>query len=332
MRLVSVIFVLGLVLTGCQTAGGNPAVAPGTGPVKMSQQAYNSFNSYLDSKDPIAFALSEDGRTSAWYYCIEFGCRPYRTIHLAITQCKLRSKGVPCHLFARQRDIVWQNPGEWKPLTAGDPIASEDLYGQSVTSIEKTNLYARYNLSNLGQKAFAEARAMDGNLVAVGAALGRLTVREAAREALRACRTSRPGDSLKCEIVEINNDYVGDIPSATLFTHADRYISTALPNGGDRVTLLVDWDDVAPAVTAELAHYVPNKEGSFFLRLPEGPGLCKGTLTFTDENYAGWTMACGPRIQAEGTLIRISPEPVYEGRGLDSEGRQIRFLSVKYQG
>jgi hypothetical protein len=331
MRLCWVLIVVGLFLSACQTAGGNQAVAPGVGPVKMTERSYKSFQSYLTSKDPIAFALSENGKTSSWYYCIEFGCRPYRTIHLAITQCNLRSNGSPCHLFARQRDVVWESPGDWKPLSAGEPVAGEDLYGKSLTDVAETRLYGQYNLSIVGQKAFAAARATDGKLVAVGSAIDRLTVRSAIEEALRACHTARPGDSVNCGIVEINNDLVDDIPTPTLFRNADRYVSTALPNERQMITLLVDWDDVAPAVTADLTYYVPKKQGSFFLRLAEGPGLCRGTLDFANEIDAAWTMTCAGDLRAEGTMSRISPDPVYEGKGLDGEGRQIRFLSVRPQ-
>jgi len=332
MRVCWVFVALGLMLSACQTAGVNQAVAPGTGGVTMSERSYNSFKAYLDSKAPLVFALSEDGRTSHWYYCVEFGCQPYRTIHLAITKCNMRSKGSPCHMFARREEIVWENPGQWEPLTAGPPVGSEDLYGQSVADIEETRLYARYNRSNVGQKAFAAARATDGNLVAVGAAVEQLTVRDAMSEALKACVTSRPGDSINCDIVEINNDFVGDRSVANLRKDADRYVSTALPKERQTITLLVDWDEVAPAVNAELTYHVPEKIGSFFLRLPQSAGLCKGTLEFIDEDYAAWTMACGDDILAEGTMVKKSPDPIYEGKGLDSEARQIRFLSVRPQG
>lgn len=331
MRLCWVFIIVGLLLSACQTAGGNQAVAPGVGPVKMTNGSFKSFQSYEKAQDPIVFALSEDGRTSHWYYCVEFGCQPYRTIHLAITKCNMRSNGSPCHLFARQRDIVWENPGDWKPLSAGEPVAGEDLYGKSLTDVAETRLYGQYNLSNVGQKAFAAARAMDGKLVAVGSAIDRLTVRGAVEEALRACHTARPGDSIDCSIVEINNDQVADIPTQTLFRNVDRYVSTALPNKRQTITLLVDWDDVAPAVTADLTYYVPKNQGSFFLRLVEGPGLCKGTLDFANEVDATWTMACAGELRAEGSMTRISSDPVYEGKGLDSEGRQIRFLSVRPQ-
>ena len=43
-------------------------------------------------------------------------------------------------------------------------------------------------------------------------------------------------------------------------------------------------------------------------------------------------MACGDDILAEGTMVKKSPDPIYEGKGLDSEARQIRFLSVRPQG
>jgi len=329
MRLGWVFVVVGLLLSACQTAGGNQAVATGVGPVKMSQRSFTSFQSYEKAQDPIVFALSEDGKTSHWYYCIEFGCQPYRTIHLAVTKCNMRSNGSPCHLFARQRDIVWENPGDWKPLTAGDPVAGEDLYGKSLADVTETRLYGQYNLSNVGQKAFAVARAMDGNLVAVGSAIGRLTVRDAIEEALRACRNARPGDSIHCDLLEINNDLVADIPTPKLYKNADRYVSTALPNKRQTITLLVDWDGVAPAVTSDLTYYVPKKQGSFFLRLPEGPGLCKGTLDFASEIDAAWSMACTGDVRAEGTMTRVSPDPVYEGKGIDNEGRQIRFLSIR---
>lgn len=331
MRVLWVGLIFGLFLSACQSTGGNQAVAPGDGPVKMTQRSFNSFQNYLKSKDPIAFALSENGKTSSWYYCIEFGCTPYRTLHLAITQCNLRSNGSPCHLFARQRDIVWKNPGDWQPLSVGDPIDGEDLFSKNVTDTAETRLYARYNHATVGQKAFAEARSSDGNLVAVGTALNQLTVRGAMREALKACHTARAGDSLSCAIVEINNEPVRDIPTDRLHANADAYVSTALPGEKKTITLLVDWDGVAPAVNAELTYHVPEKTGSFFLRLPESPGLCRGTLDFVDADYGAWTMSCGGDLRAEGTIVRTSPDPVYEGKGLDSEGQQIRFLSVRSQ-
>ena len=104
-----VAFVFGMsliVLSGCVTMGGN-------GPVTMSNTTFNSYQRYLTEGEPLAFALSEDGGASSYFYCIEIGCSAERYKLEAVNRCEARSKGVKCHAFDIKGVVVWDNPGQW---------------------------------------------------------------------------------------------------------------------------------------------------------------------------------------------------------------------------
>ncbi len=325
---VCLLVLAGISLSGCQTTGGGSSVGPGTGPVKLSQNAYESYQRYLNSNKPLAFALSKDGKTSAWYYCIEYGCTAHRVLGRTIAQCEFRSKGVPCHLFAKERKIVWNNPGDWQPWVgeeSGDEKISE---GKTDYLLNQSPKYRQYKKVRHGQKAFAAAFADTGRLVSTGYGAVRPTVADALEEALQDCTDSSPIGPVECKIVDVNNDYAGDTAFEDLKNEADRYIVTAFPAGAQKVQIALDWDEKAMGKLVDATFYIPQRSGSFFFRL-QGPipVLCRGTVEFVNATNAGWTLFCGDGTIARGSLVKPGKALKVEGKGLDDLGRQITFAT-----
>jgi hypothetical protein len=94
-------------LFGCATE--NLYVPPAGQKVKISQQTFNAFKQYqmtIGSTHPGAFAVSESGRDSYYFYCDDTVC----VSGSAYSQDAVRSCskwGERCYVFARNNDIKY---------------------------------------------------------------------------------------------------------------------------------------------------------------------------------------------------------------------------------
>ncbi len=112
-------FAAAVLLAGCAGSGATTSES-GSGPVTMSPAAYSAFQAYTSKADPLIFALSPDGAHAYFYHClaIKKDCDIERYVQTAIDRCTSRG-GSRCYVFARRKAVVWRNPGDWKPDTAG---------------------------------------------------------------------------------------------------------------------------------------------------------------------------------------------------------------------
>lgn len=85
----------------------------GSGPIQLAPSVQQHFDRYKQFEDPRFFAVSIDGKS--YGYSI---CRPGRVcgdfqkgVDLAVYSCLKRSKGVPCKIFGRAKQVVWKNAG-----------------------------------------------------------------------------------------------------------------------------------------------------------------------------------------------------------------------------
>lgn len=101
-----ILLLAGLVMAGCQTTSD----LDGSGPITLSTENRVMFDRYMKERRPLAFAIAIDGRSGASYrYCPDIACGSETTSPFkAIKSCERRSNGVPCKLFARKHEIVWQ--------------------------------------------------------------------------------------------------------------------------------------------------------------------------------------------------------------------------------
>ena len=109
------LFVLGLGQTTSATSG-DPDI--GNGPLHLSPAIADLYEKYKKQFIPYYFAVTTDGRRGYYMYC-ENACRPFGARTQALSGCAAYSRGVPCKIFARRVDIVWQGPvtGLYNPET-----------------------------------------------------------------------------------------------------------------------------------------------------------------------------------------------------------------------
>lgn len=102
------IFVLALVVSGCQTVDD----FIGTGPINISNAVANHYqNKYLKRVGPQYYVVTADGTDASYTYCAEGtgGCQFGVVVLDAITSCEKRS-GQKCFIFAEGDEVVWKGP------------------------------------------------------------------------------------------------------------------------------------------------------------------------------------------------------------------------------
>jgi hypothetical protein len=90
------------------------AKGPDVPPPKFSSQIEARYNAYLSGRfgDPVAFAVSEDGKDSYMLICPSHADRCIDvssgggTISKIINNCE-QNADTPCHVYARGKRVVW---------------------------------------------------------------------------------------------------------------------------------------------------------------------------------------------------------------------------------
>jgi len=98
------LFVSLLFLAGCLNTADKYY---GSGPLTLSPKALATFNHYLTVGEPIAFAITTDGRNPYYWYCKDVQCTPDNGPRQAVDGCEERY-GKPCGLYAHGKIIVWK--------------------------------------------------------------------------------------------------------------------------------------------------------------------------------------------------------------------------------
>lgn len=90
-------------LSGCLP---NPK---GEGPILISKRVERGFEKYKELSNPTYFAVAENGRFYGYSYCSDTKCRKGGQ-HVALRYCKENAGSIPCRIFARGDQIVWDGP------------------------------------------------------------------------------------------------------------------------------------------------------------------------------------------------------------------------------
>jgi hypothetical protein len=88
--------------------------ATGNGDISFSVSAMATFRRYMENQNARDFAVTIDGTRGFYSYCkdpYDRACLQYRTESL-LQYCRARSD-VDCRVFAKNRHMVWENPGNW---------------------------------------------------------------------------------------------------------------------------------------------------------------------------------------------------------------------------
>ena len=106
--LILVLLVVGV--ASCRSGGYS-----GSGPIQFSDGVLRNYDNYISRETPMSFAVTEDGKNSFYYYCpwnYQGHCEALADTQI-IYQCEKRHKS-KCLVFARGKQIVWDNPGDWR--------------------------------------------------------------------------------------------------------------------------------------------------------------------------------------------------------------------------
>jgi len=100
----------------------NAYTKEGSGELKLSKKImtevlmymYGASNpKYSDGANkknkPMIMAISQNGKSSYYYYCPYASCETGNYAYKSIKKCEGRSNGSPCFIFAKKRKIVWDN-------------------------------------------------------------------------------------------------------------------------------------------------------------------------------------------------------------------------------
>ena len=103
-------------LAACKSDTRREAVAPGAsageGPITPTKWVQASYERFLGKRDPMVFALSEDGKAAFYKFCLSSGdCDEFRAKADALSGCEDSSGGVPCRIYYEAPNgVVWDGP------------------------------------------------------------------------------------------------------------------------------------------------------------------------------------------------------------------------------
>jgi hypothetical protein len=90
------------------------AAPAGSGEIRFSVSAMATFRRYMEKQTAQDFAVTIDGSRGFYSYCRSLAdpeCLHYSAESL-LQYCHTLS-GVDCRVFAKNRRMVWKNPGNW---------------------------------------------------------------------------------------------------------------------------------------------------------------------------------------------------------------------------
>jgi hypothetical protein len=100
----------------------NAYAKKGSGELKLSKQIMTEVLMYMygasspkysdganKKNKPMIMAISQNGKSSFYYYCPYPSCEDGNYAYKSIKKCEARSNGSSCFIFAKKRKIVWDN-------------------------------------------------------------------------------------------------------------------------------------------------------------------------------------------------------------------------------
>ena len=122
MKKASLIILSLFVLTGFKASLAQTEYGQGT--LIVSPSVDEKYKKYLSLEEPLAFAISADGKSSSGSFCQQPGtCKDINGPQLALDRCNAASqKGSPCKLFAIERDVIWYGRISLKSDVGSGPI------------------------------------------------------------------------------------------------------------------------------------------------------------------------------------------------------------------
>lgn len=196
----------------CQTTG---STIVGKGPLALTPEVDNNFKSYLNLPDPLAFAVSPDGRYSGWYFCTEKNsCLGASANYEAVNYCNEttpRGSG-SCKLYAMGKKVVWDGQvSVMSPQRQQQTAASLIGSGPPTLAPRVSENIMKYMKL---QEPLAFAVSTDGkyNGLFYCKIKGTCSNIDAEKEALNFCRQDVGGGGADCKIYAVGKDVVWKAP------------------------------------------------------------------------------------------------------------------------
>jgi len=122
MKKVSLIMISFFVLTGFKASLAQTEY--GQGNLVVAPSVDEKYKKYLSLEEPLAFAISTDGKFSSGSFCQQPGtCKDINGPKIALARCNATStNGAPCKLFAIERDVIWYGRISLKSDVGTGPI------------------------------------------------------------------------------------------------------------------------------------------------------------------------------------------------------------------
>ena len=290
----------------------------------MSMDVYSSFQRYQAVKDPIAFAVTADGKKSHWHYCIEFGCVPNRFVPEVIGRCEQRHDE-PCFIFALADEIVWQNPGDWKPKELGQLTSTDPKVRREALVLWKAGEpgFRTYS-GRTGHRAFAIAWDIGGTIKGWGTSYKRKSAANAVLGAIEFCGRTIGLGNTPCTVIDVNGtDTFGRTTEELLVAAKANEFSKS--NEVAR-QVVFSWTGVGEDLIAEILNTEGQGRGSFEFSYPEDTEVtCNGTYNYVSRSSGVWAFACDNSVSADGDFARVGGTDTFVGTGKDTEGRAIKI-------
>lgn len=277
---ISVVLLVCLMLGGCQTL----SKSAGNGPIKLSRPAAQAFDHYL-ANDPLVFAVTEDGRGVYYHRCIEVGCDHHRVVATTIAKCTARYDRA-CKLFAIRKEIVWQNPGNWRPTGSETTASSQNRIAARIrTALSIEAAYWRYRKAPGHKALVAMAPGTNGRIAHWGVSYGHASPEDALRVAQQFCVGATGGPRyIGCRIVELNGQtmwpmHKDELSQARLIELAD--IGERMPAYSGTRPLTLTWDG-ENAWTTEMSYEMRVGRIEFTFQRTETDTFCTGEAVLVD--------------------------------------------------
>lgn len=134
MRSLLLALCIALPLTACLDTTG--AQGP---PPKFSPGVQAHFEQYMRELNPSLFVVSEDGQTAFYTYCPAHADRCIdvsssgATKSSALRDCETNSGGIPCHVYAVGRRIVWKGTPASGQVSGANNAADYEVCNWAIT-------------------------------------------------------------------------------------------------------------------------------------------------------------------------------------------------------
>jgi hypothetical protein len=310
-----------LSLSGCLTTYDEML---GSGPLTLTKNTEIKFQEYK-SRNPMVFAISENGFYSQYLYCPEAKCVPSSNVmYRAIKACEEIAYGQSCKIFAINDTIVWK--GFDRPIGENIPTDMSDL--KLVKEPIKLQKPQEVALKEYNKSLLQNPDLRGGFAISTNGAFGWMTYYKntknaeiiSAIDAVLICEENAKSTCLllaKDRLLTYN-----DLSVDTYFSQRETRLADARADVRTEREIEVEW----AKFPGKIHGTVNLNSGKVHIRSDTGLE-CAGTeLRQTSQTTGFWTIKCDDGTVAQGSYRALGPGKGSIGLGIDGEGNELRYV------